>query len=172
MAEGIKITGAPSREELENCPGMPSKGRMDRGPVACIECMERIPCNPCETACPFGAIMIGDPITNVPILNEETCTGCGECVAKCPGFAITLVDKTSGGGTAEIAFPYEYLPLPQAGGTVTAVNRLGEGVCAALVLSVTRDERDARTWVVRIAVPLEAADEVRSIRRLSLEEGK
>ena len=48
-----------------------------KGPIPVIECPEYIPCNPCETACPTHAITIGKPITNLPTLNVDKCTGCG-----------------------------------------------------------------------------------------------
>lgn len=85
MTEGVRFTGIPSAEELRGASGIPSQERMKKGPVAVIECVQEIPCNPCENACPFGAIKIGDPITNLPVLDGEKCTGCGTCVAMCPG---------------------------------------------------------------------------------------
>lgn len=66
MTEGVRFTGIPSAEELRGASGIPSQERMKKGPVAVIECVQEIPCNPCENACPFGAIKIGDPITNCP----------------------------------------------------------------------------------------------------------
>ena len=53
---GVIYQGFPSKDELKNS-GVPSENRIKR-PVACIECVE-IPCNPCEEACPYGAISVG-----------------------------------------------------------------------------------------------------------------
>ena len=166
MKEGVMYTGIPSREELAACPGVPSKERMAEGRVAVIECVQEIPCNPCESSCRFGAITIGEQITDLPTLHGEKCTGCGMCVASCPGLAITIVDKTYSDTEAVIEFPFEYLPLPQKGDMVDAVNRAGETVCRGTVTSVKKLPAFAGTAVIGIAVPKEFADEVRSMKRL------
>lgn len=144
---------------------------MLRGRVACIECVQEIPCNPCERICRFGAITVGDPITNLPHLNEDACTGCGLCVANCPGLAITVIDKAWSAEEATIDFPFEYLPLPQAGDQVVAVNRAGEPVCPGRVLQVTKSKAYAGTAVIRMAVPKAQADQVRSMQRLQRIQG-
>jgi len=128
--------------------------------------VQEIPCNPCEDACPFGAIHVGSPITNCPTLSEDKCTGCGVCVAQCPGLAIFIVDKTYNGTQATVSFPFEYLPLPEKGDTVQAVNRACEFVCEAKVVKVVKIKKNDNTPVVTIAVPKEYADSVRSIRRI------
>lgn len=166
MNKGVMYTGIPSPEELAACPGVPSEERMAKGRVAVIECVQEIPCNPCENACRLGAIIIGEQITNLPTLHEEKCTGCGMCVANCPGLAITIIDKTYSDTEAVIEFPFEYLPLPEVGDTVQAVSRAGEVVCDATVTSVRKIKAYAGTAVVGIAVPKQFADEVRSMKRL------
>ncbi len=166
MREGVAYTGIPSAQELAACPGIPSRERMEKGRVAVIECVQEIPCNPCENACHLGAIEIGEQITNLPVLHEEKCTGCGMCVANCPGLAITIVDKTYSDTEAVIEFPFEYLPLPAVGDRVDAVSRGGEVLCQGTVTSVRKLKAYAGTAVVGIAVPKEYADSVRSMKRL------
>ena len=166
MREGVAYTGIPSAEELAACPGVPSAERMAKGRVAVIECVQEIPCNPCENACHFGAIEIGEQITNLPVLHEEKCTGCGLCVANCPGLAITVIAKTYSDTEAVIEFPFEYLPLPAVGDTVDAVSRGGEVLCKGTVTSVRKIKAYAGTAVVGIAVPKEYAADVRSMKRL------
>ncbi len=73
-------------------PGFPSEQRIKRGSVAIIECFQDIPCNPCEMKCPRNAIKVGIPITNLPELDEEKCSGCGLCVPWCPGLAIFILN--------------------------------------------------------------------------------
>lgn len=164
--EGIVYTGVPSKEELAACPGVPSEARMNRGRVACIECVQEIPCNPCEGLCKFGAISVGEQITNLPCLDEEKCTGCGMCVAGCPGLAITIIDKNYSDEEATIDFPFEYLPLPAQGDIVQASGRDGSVICPGRILRVTKLPAYAGTAVIRMAVAKEHIDEVRSMRRL------
>lgn len=164
--EGVKYTGVPSAEELKNCPGVPSEERMRKGRVACVECVQEIPCNPCEGTCKFQAITVGEQITSLPRLHEEKCTGCGMCVANCPGLAITILDKSYSETEGTVDFPFEYLPLPEKGDVVDAVNRAGEVVCKGTVLAVTKVKSYSGTAVVRLKVPMEFVDEVRSMKRL------
>ncbi|MDR0839608.1 MAG: 4Fe-4S binding protein [Oscillospiraceae bacterium] len=166
MPEGVVYTGIPSREELAACPGIPTEARMARGRVAVIECVQEIPCNPCESACRFGAIEIGEQLTALPRLDGEKCTGCGLCVALCPGLAITIVDKSFSATESTVDFPFEYLPLPGEGDTVDACSRAGETVCPARVVAVKKSPAYAGTAVVSIRVPTAFADEVRTMRRL------
>ena len=165
--EGVVYTGVPSKEELAACSGVPSEARMKKGRVACIECVQEIPCNPCEGICKFGAITVGEQITSLPCLHEEKCTGCGLCVAGCPGLAITIIDKSYSETEATIDFPFEYLPLPQEGDTVQASGRDGRVICPGRILRVTQIPAYAGTAVIRMAVPQEHIDEVRSMQRLT-----
>ncbi|MGE5541714.1 MAG: NADH-quinone oxidoreductase subunit I [Bacillota bacterium] len=159
------VDGYVSTDELRDCPGCPSRERMLKGPVACIECVQEIPCNPCEAACPKGAVHVGKPITNRPVLDGEKCIGCGLCIAKCPGLAIFVVDLAYSDSEATVSFPHEYLPLPAEGDVVTAVNRAGKPVCGARVVKVLNPPRNDRTPVITIAIPKEHADEVRGMAR-------
>ena len=153
--------GAFQRADLERLPGCPSAERFAQGKVAVLECGQEIPCNPCEAACPFGAISVGKPITNLPHLVAERCKGCGLCVAACPGLAIFLVDKTYSKKEALVTFPYEYLPRPQVAAQVEAVNRQGEVVCSGRVYKVEQPPQAKGTALVTLAVPQEWADDVR-----------
>lgn len=134
--------------------------------VAIIECPEEIPCNPCETACPQGAIQVGKPITNLPVVDTRRCIGCGLCVVACPGLAIFLVDQDCN-GEAEVTFPYEFLPLPEPGQIVTAVNREGESLGQAQVKACWQPPGADGTHLVTIALPIALATEARGIRRPS-----
>ncbi|MCQ2082153.1 MAG: 4Fe-4S binding protein [Lachnospiraceae bacterium] len=153
-------------EELNKLQKLPSEERYAKGPVAVIECVQEIPCNPCEAACKFGAINVGNPITNLPTCSHDKCTGCGVCVSKCPGLAIFIVNKAYSETTATVGFPYEYMPTPSEGMAVSAVNRKGEVVCDAKVVKVVNPPAFDHTPVVTIEIPKEYADEVRSIKRL------
>lgn len=166
MTESILTNGYPSLEEIKKACGYPSEARFQKGPVAVIECVQEIPCNPCEAACKFGALTVGEPITNLPRLDENLCTGCGVCIAQCSGLAIFVVDKSYSDTEATVSFPHEYLPLPEKGQQVTAVNRAGEEVCQGRVLRVNNSPKNDCTPVITIVIPKEFADEVRGMKRL------
>ena len=72
----------------------PSEERLQKGPVAILECFQKIPCAPCVKACPQGAITIGEDINEIPTFNADKCIGCGQCIVNCPGQAIFVVDLT------------------------------------------------------------------------------
>ena len=102
-------------------PLAPPANRLQAGPVAIIECIENIPCNPCVGACPKGAIGIEGDMNGTPAVDFEICDGCGLCISACPGLAIFVVNLGSGGDAATVSLPYEYLPLPSAGDTVVTL---------------------------------------------------
>lgn len=163
MGKGIDSTGVPSIEELKKTPGFPSEKRLMEGPVAVIECVQEIPCNVCEEVCPFGAIEVGEPIINLPKLDEEKCRGCGKCVASCPGLAIFVVDYTFSQDEALISLPYEFLPLPNVGSIVDAADRYGRVVTKGRVVKVVDGKKFDHTAIVSIAIPKKYINEVRSI---------
>jgi len=158
--------GILTDEILRQTPGYkPEACNVAKGPVVVIECAQAIPCNPCETVCPNDAITVGDPITNLPTINPEVCIGCGKCVAACPGLAIFMIDKCVGEDEATVSFAYEYLPAPEKGEQVKAVDRAGKVVCGATVEKVVSVKHYDMTKVVTIRIPLEYADTVRGIER-------
>ena len=165
MSTGVAFDGIPSEEELWDSPGYPKPEDFERGPIAVIECVQEIPCNPCEMACHHGAIVVGDPITNLPRFDADLCTGCGLCIAKCPGQAIFVVHLHYSDEESLVSFPFEYLPLPEVDGLVNVVNRAGEVVCRGRVTKVQDPRSFDCTPVVTIAVPKAFAHHARGIRR-------
>ena len=156
-------TGVATREMVMT--KFPPLERINRGPVAVVECYQKIPCNPCQTACRFGAIQIGDDINEIPRRDEELCTGCGVCVAKCPGLSIMIVDGSRSDDTVEFRIPYEFLPLPQPGETVTGLDRAGQPICSARVLRVMNPPAFDRTPVVTLEVDRAYLYDFRNFRR-------
>lgn len=166
MNNGIKVSGIPSEKELVNSPGYPSEEIQKKKKVVLIECVQEIPCNPCEEACKFGAIYVGKPITNLPQVDFEKCIGCGQCIAKCPGLAIYLLDYNYSYNEAAISFPYEYHPLPNEGEIVKAVDRKGNFVCKGKVIKVRNPKVNECTAVITIIFPKQYYKEIRSIERI------
>ena len=157
-------TGFLTEEELKESPGVPSQTRRQKGPVAVIECMEDIPCNPCESSCNVGAIVVGEDITNLPHLDGEKCVACQTCVYICPGQAIFMVDESLPDGRATVMMPYEYRPLPEKGEVVTALDRAGQELGDAMVVAVRKTKRMDETATVTIEVPREWSMKARAIR--------
>ena len=152
-SKGAASEGIPTPEELGKTAGYPSLERLQKGPVAVIECIEEIPCNPCEAACSREAIKIGSLITNLPVLDVDKCTGCGLCINLCPGLAIFVIDLTYSDKEALVSFPFEYLPLPEVGDKVSATDREGKKVCEGKVIRVLDKPKQDHTPVVNISVP-------------------
>lgn len=156
-------TGVATREMVMT--KFPPIERINKGPVAVVECYQKIPCNPCSTACPFGAIQVGEDINNVPCRDEDLCTGCGKCVSRCPGLAIMIVDGSKSADTVEFRIPYEFLPLPAAGETVVGLDRAGQPICKAKVLRVQNPPAFDRTPVVTLEVARSYLYDFRNFRR-------
>jgi Fe-S-cluster-containing hydrogenase component 2 len=157
----LERDGVASAADLQSA--LPSEARLNRGPVAIIECFQQIPCNPCADACPQGAIAISGNISERPAFDETKCSGCGICVTKCPGLAIVVADFSYAANTALLKIPYEFTPLPAAGETVEALGRAGLAVGDAQVLRVQQQAN--KTTVLWLTVAKEQALDVRNIRR-------
>ncbi len=162
-SKGAAAEGIPTPDELKKTPGYANFKRLQEGPVAIIECIEEIPCDPCESACPAGAIRIGSSITNLPVLDEDKCTGCGLCISSCPGLAIFVLNLDHTDESALVSFPFEFLPLPKVGEEVSAIDREGRTVCKGKVVKILNKRKQDYTPVVSISIPKKYALVVRGI---------
>lgn len=141
----LKQTGVPLSEEIQSCfPNNLVK------PKAIIECYQEIPCNPCETSCPFHAISIGEDINVRPSIDFDKCTGCGICVYSCPGLAITVAQVQSNRVTFKI--PYELSPLPKKGETWDGLNRSGEKITDVTIENVLFTQKQNKTALVSVSM--------------------
>ncbi|UCG42514.1 MAG: 4Fe-4S binding protein [candidate division WOR-3 bacterium] len=161
---GYKRTGVVSVRELRKSGGVPSPARLRKGPVVLVECVEKIPCNPCAYACPRNAITIDGELTDLPKVDFDSCNGCRLCIAKCPGLAIFVVDHGFSRTHAAVTMPYEMLPRPVKGQRVAGLDRSGRRVCSAKVVRVLDTKAMDRCAVVTVAVPKKFWNRVRSIR--------
>ncbi len=149
-------------EEAELCAFPCAAGQATGGAHVVIECTQNIPCNPCQDACPKGCITVGSCITSLPQMNADSnCSGCGQCVAVCPGQAIFLVDEDIGNGYASVTIPYEFFPYPEAGDAGTALDRSGTAVCEAEVISLKAPKSFDATALLTMRVPADMAGKAR-----------
>jgi len=134
-------------------------------PKAITECYEEIPCNPCSTTCPFDAIYIGEDINTPPQVDFDKCTGCGLCVYSCPGLAIFTVQVK--GENAIFKIPYEFVPRPKKGDIMNAVNRNGDIIGTCEIEKVNDHEKQDKTALLQVKVPVELVYEFVTVRRQS-----
>ncbi|WP_088186514.1 4Fe-4S dicluster domain-containing protein [Desulfosporosinus sp. FKA] len=159
----LNKTGIPTTEDVKTV--TPSQERLKKGPVAIIECFQKIPCNPCAEACKQGAILPLQDINDLPKMDFDKCNGCGVCLSRCPGLAIFVVDGSYSAEEAVVRIPYEYLPLPQEEEEVVGVDRAGKELGTFKVKKIQSGGSKNKTYTVWLAVPQELAMEVRGIRR-------
>ena len=140
-------------EEVMDIPGFPGIEVLNNKKCVVIECKQNIPCNPCESACPHHAISIGNPITNLPVVDPDKCIGCGLCVAQCPGHE----------EYDTVTLPYEYYPLPEKDQEVYGLSRDGKYVIKAVVVRIVLTKKNDRTAVIEVKVPKGYGMKVRNI---------
>jgi Fe-S-cluster-containing hydrogenase component 2/bacterioferritin-associated ferredoxin len=158
----LEKTGVATEQDLAAV--IPPKERLAKGPVAVIECFQRIPCNPCQTSCKRGAIKEFEDINDTPEINFDICNGCAVCVSNCPGLSIVVVDETYSDTEALVKIPYEFLPLPEEGSYVTGLDREGKPVCRSKVVKVLNSKAMDKTPLVSLAVPKELSMTVRFMK--------
>jgi Fe-S-cluster-containing hydrogenase component 2 len=141
---------------------LPCEEREKKGPVAVIECIQEIPCNPCVDACKFDAISM-DGINGIPQVDFAKCTGCMSCLKVCPGLAIFIQDKSK--VKPSVTVPYEYLPLPVKGGMVRLLGRDGASLGSATVKFVLSADNVSRSSLISVEFDDPAlCEQVRNIK--------
>ena len=122
-------------------PSLPDAGRMSARPFVVIDCLYSFACNPCQFACPHGAITKASPDT-VPEIDYEKCTGCLKCVYQCPGLAIFGYNTAKN----QMFLPVEY--FVEEGAEVYLVDnngrKIGEGVIEKVMV------KENKTNVARV----------------------
>lgn len=163
MNDYLKI-GYLSSEDLKGF--VPDEKIITKKTAALAECIQEIPCNPCVTSCPVGAISMKD-INDIPRVDFDKCTGCGKCVSVCPGLAIFLVRIIDNQG--EVTLPYEMLPLPQKGSVVSLLNRKGEIIGEGTIKRILLPEKETSSAI--ITVSFENPQLVYDVRNIRVKNG-
>ncbi|HPH09449.1 MAG TPA: FAD-dependent oxidoreductase [Thermotogota bacterium] len=158
----LSRTGIASPANLAGV--LPDEKRKKSRAYAVIECYQQIPCDPCVHNCPFGAIKPFSDINDLPIVDFDLCTGCGQCIGRCPGLAIFTVDETRDGDRAKITLPYEFLPKPVREEMVDLLDRSGKCVGQGVVKSVLNTPKQDKTTIVTVEIHRNLVQDVRQIR--------
>jgi len=122
-------------------PFLPTPERMHARPFVLIDCLYGFACNPCQFACPHGAITKTSSST-VPLIDFDKCTGCMQCVYQCPGLAIFGYNLKKNW----LFLPVEY--EVEEGAAVFLVNNEGEKLGTGTVDKVLR--KPNKTHVARV----------------------
>ena len=123
-----------------------------------IRCIQEIPCDPCTQLCPHRAIKVqGTRITALPVFEGEMCLGCAQCVIRCPGLAILLVDERYDPEhrNALLTLPVELGErILRVGEEVTTVGFEGEPVGKGKVIAFRQALSQDRRRLLLIEVPM------------------
>jgi NADPH-dependent 2,4-dienoyl-CoA reductase/sulfur reductase-like enzyme/bacterioferritin-associated ferredoxin len=173
---GIEVGEVPdswyrTSEILKSKPGASKKiqyPEIEEGVFPIIHCTQEIPCNPCADLCPHGLIFIDQKdIRGIPTFLGDgfCCEVCEQCVAGCPGLAITLVDYRNNLEMPTVSIPYEFNRDPiQENDMVMAMDTEGKPLGEFEVVSVHSIPSSDRTLVVHVQAPRETATKIAGIR--------
>lgn len=155
---------------LKEKPGIirePAAPAKEAGVVPVFHCVQEVPCNPCTSACPIGAIHTeGDRITGLPYRDPDSeCTGCMNCVAVCPGLAVTLVDYRKDPERPLVTLPYEiWRDRVAVGTTIPVTDRDGAVLGHFPVIRLRVKKGRPRTLLVQVRMDRQTAPMAAGIR--------
>ncbi len=154
--------GYLSEEELNEI--FPDKKRLEEGAVVIIECVQPIPCNPCQEACPRYAIKKFEQMTDNPVVDLAKCNGCGLCIGACPGLAIYVLHYHYSDQSSLIKLPYEMLPIPEEGDQAELYDRSGKVIGEGKIIRVQNLKHNPKTRIVWVEIPKKLYKSARNIK--------
>ena len=159
----VKINELEEKAQiLKASPPTPKKREIpseEQGIFPIFHCDQEIPCNPCTTVCPQHQIFTEtDLITSLPYFKgEKECTGCGRCVAVCPGLAVSLVDYRKDKENPFVTFAHEMIEGSVTKGDKTIVMS-DTGELGEFIIERTRKlKKYPRTQLVTVKIPRNVA---------------
>ncbi|SMD02533.1 Thioredoxin reductase [Desulfocicer vacuolatum DSM 3385] len=138
------------------------------GVMPVFHCTQEIPCNPCTSICPEHIIKTeNDLITGLPHVDDvNKCKGCLNCVAICPGLAVSVVDYRKDTAHPTVTLPYELgRDAVEKGTMITVTDVDGEVIGDYPVQRVVANKKKfPGTLMVQIKMPHELASRAIGIK--------
>ena len=154
----IILASKPGKTIIETLPGK------KQGIFPVFHCIQEIPCDPCANLCPLGLIGIDElDIRNLPIFQEveKTCSGCANCVAGCPGLAITLVDYRKNKKQPIVSIPFEFNQgTINVGDLVTVQNTEGKTLAKVPVIEIIEKKSFNATKLIKLSTSKNIAEKI------------
>jgi len=142
------------------------KTERTEGVFPIFHCDQEVPCNPCTSVCPVKAIHTeNNKITGLPFRDTAIeCTGCLNCVAVCPGLAITLVDFRKDSENPIVTLPYEvWREKVEVGQMVPVTKENGAVLGHFPVVKIRSVKKYPRTMLVQVKMDKKFATEAAGI---------
>jgi sarcosine oxidase subunit alpha len=156
--EGLKnllnILKKPGGDVIERNDMLATPER-EEGVFPVFHCTQQIPCNPCTSVCPIDQIETVDgEIVNLPYFrDEQECKACGQCVAVCPGLAVTLVDYRKDSDMPSVTLPFEMeVTELQKGHRITILDNENNEIGEYEVIKVRKLKKYPGTQLVTIRI--------------------